>query len=212
MPRRYRGYDLIWWLSEMGLDQTPVEKRGPDAILPLITGAYGGHTIDLRAFAEQGIALLGRLRSAAAGSCTLPPICRPASPTATPPTAPFWTGPTRYVEQHGAGPASRAARPCQAAPIRPVLVQPTAALDLRAAGHQRGHLGNRLHLRLQLDRSAGAQRKRRADSPRRYCADPGTLFPWPALAVQNELVVPGWGRGRCGTARRPYCRNVGQRP
>src|SRR6185437_10316161 len=37
MPRRYRGRDLIWWLAEMGLDRTPVEKRGPDASLPLIT-------------------------------------------------------------------------------------------------------------------------------------------------------------------------------
>jgi putative flavoprotein involved in K+ transport len=63
MPRRYRGRDLIWWLAEMGLDQTPVEKRGTDAILPLITGAYGGHTIDFRAFAQQGITLLGRLQS-----------------------------------------------------------------------------------------------------------------------------------------------------
>ena len=64
MPRRYRGRDLIWWLSEMGLDQTPVEARGPDVTLPLITGAYGGHTIDFREFAVQGITLLGRLRSA----------------------------------------------------------------------------------------------------------------------------------------------------
>ena len=63
MPRRYRGHDLIWWLREMGLDRTPVEKRGLDATLPLITGAYGGHTIDFRAFATQGIMLLGRLTS-----------------------------------------------------------------------------------------------------------------------------------------------------
>jgi putative flavoprotein involved in K+ transport len=63
MPRRYRGRDLIWWLAEMGIDRTPVEKRGADATLPLITGAYGGHTIDFRNFAEQGITLLGRLRS-----------------------------------------------------------------------------------------------------------------------------------------------------
>src|SRR5262249_25244691 len=55
MPRRYRGHDLIWWLAEMGFDRTPVEKRGSEATLPLITGAYGGHTIDFRAFAEQGI-------------------------------------------------------------------------------------------------------------------------------------------------------------
>src|SRR5262245_2327419 len=64
MPRRYRGRDLIWWLTEMGLDQTPVERRGADATLPLITGADGGHTIDFRAFAKEGITLLGRLRGA----------------------------------------------------------------------------------------------------------------------------------------------------
>jgi putative flavoprotein involved in K+ transport len=63
MPRRYRGRDLIWWLYEMGLDRTPVEKRGADTTLPLITGAYGGHTIDFRAFAAQGVTLLGRLQS-----------------------------------------------------------------------------------------------------------------------------------------------------
>jgi len=67
MPRRYRGHDLIWWLEEMRLDQTPVEQRGTDAILPLITGAYGGHTIDFREFVTQGITLLGRLQSVREG-------------------------------------------------------------------------------------------------------------------------------------------------
>jgi putative flavoprotein involved in K+ transport len=67
MPRRYRGRDLIWWLSALGLDQTPVERRGPDTTLPLITGAYGGHTIDFREFAQQGVTLLGRLMSGGHG-------------------------------------------------------------------------------------------------------------------------------------------------
>src|SRR6516164_1782130 len=64
MPRRYRGRDLIWWLSALRLDQTPVEKRGPDRSLPLVTGAYGGHTIDFRQLAVQGVRLLGHLRAA----------------------------------------------------------------------------------------------------------------------------------------------------
>ena len=61
LPRRYRGRDVVWWLSALGLDQTPVEQRGPEGPLPLITGAYGGHTIDFRDFAAQGITLLGRM-------------------------------------------------------------------------------------------------------------------------------------------------------
>jgi putative flavoprotein involved in K+ transport len=52
----------------MGLDRTPVERRGPDRTLPLITGAYGGHTIDFRDFAAQGAILLGRLESMSAGT------------------------------------------------------------------------------------------------------------------------------------------------
>jgi putative flavoprotein involved in K+ transport len=73
MPRRYRGRDLIWWLSALGLAQTPVEKRGPDRSLPLITGAYGGHTIDFRQFAAQGIILLGRLVSICNGVVDIAP-------------------------------------------------------------------------------------------------------------------------------------------
>jgi putative flavoprotein involved in K+ transport len=64
MPRRYRGRDFIWWLSALGLDQTPVEKRGPDRSLPLVTGAYGGHTLDFRQLAAQGVRLLGHLKAA----------------------------------------------------------------------------------------------------------------------------------------------------
>src|SRR5262249_36608343 len=73
MPRRYRGRDLIWWLSALGLDQTPVEKRRPDRSLPLITGAYGGHTIDFRHLAAEGVRLVGHVRTAHSGSLDLAP-------------------------------------------------------------------------------------------------------------------------------------------
>ena len=61
MPRRYRGRDLMWWLAELGLDRMTVQERGPDPGLPLVTGAYGGHTIDFREFARQGVILTGRV-------------------------------------------------------------------------------------------------------------------------------------------------------
>ena len=67
LPRRYRGRDLIWWLREMGLDQVPVEQRGPARPLPVISGAYGGQTIDFRRFAADGVTLLGRITAARAG-------------------------------------------------------------------------------------------------------------------------------------------------
>jgi putative flavoprotein involved in K+ transport len=67
LPRRYRGRDLIWWLSAMGIDQTPAEQRGPSRLLPVISGAYGGHTIDFRQFAADGVTLLGRVEGAREG-------------------------------------------------------------------------------------------------------------------------------------------------
>ena len=64
LPRRYRGRDLIWWLAEMGIDERPIEQRGPSRLLPVITGAHGGHTIDFRRFAAEGLTLLGRVKAA----------------------------------------------------------------------------------------------------------------------------------------------------
>jgi putative flavoprotein involved in K+ transport len=73
LPRRYRGRDLIWWLSELGRDRITVEERGPSRLLPVISGAYGGHTIDFRRFANDGVTLLGRVTSALDGVLDIAP-------------------------------------------------------------------------------------------------------------------------------------------
>ena len=73
LPRRYRGRDLIWWLREMGIDQTPVEMRGPSRLLPVISGAHGGDTIDFRRFAAEGVTLLGRIKAARDGVLEIAP-------------------------------------------------------------------------------------------------------------------------------------------
>jgi putative flavoprotein involved in K+ transport len=67
VPRRYRRRDLMWWLYALGRDKMTAEQRGPDRLLPLITGAYGGHTVDLRRYAAEGVTLLGHLSSARDG-------------------------------------------------------------------------------------------------------------------------------------------------
>ena len=73
LPRRYRGRDLIWWLAEMRIDQTPTEQRGPSALGPVISGAYGGRTIDIRRFAADGMILLGHLQAAHDGVLEIAP-------------------------------------------------------------------------------------------------------------------------------------------
>jgi putative flavoprotein involved in K+ transport len=66
VPRRYRGRDLFWWLTELGRFDVTVEsfadKRPPATAL--ITGVDGGYDVDLRHFAANGGHVLGRLRDA----------------------------------------------------------------------------------------------------------------------------------------------------
>jgi putative flavoprotein involved in K+ transport len=66
LPRRYRGKDAMWWLIQMGrLDQS-VESLPSSAARslppPLLTGVGGGHDMDLRRLASEGMTLLGRIR------------------------------------------------------------------------------------------------------------------------------------------------------
>ena len=67
VPRRYRGRDFSWWGSTMGLwehtvDMLPSPQAKYDP-LPLLTPAKGGHDVDLRRMANDGVTLLGRLQA-----------------------------------------------------------------------------------------------------------------------------------------------------
>jgi putative flavoprotein involved in K+ transport len=73
LPRRYRGRDLVWWFGELGLFRLSPESRGPIRVHPVISGAYGGHTVDFRRFAADGIMLLGQVSAAANGAIDLAP-------------------------------------------------------------------------------------------------------------------------------------------
>jgi len=63
-PRRYRGHDHIWWWIETGMDKMPVARKPADAAPLVHSGAYGGHSIDFRDFARQGMVLLGHAEGA----------------------------------------------------------------------------------------------------------------------------------------------------
>jgi putative flavoprotein involved in K+ transport len=65
--RRYRGRDCIWWLIATGsADATLAEWTGA-RLSRLMTGVRGGHDIDLRRLAAQGVVLLGRVAGARDG-------------------------------------------------------------------------------------------------------------------------------------------------
>ncbi len=73
VPRRYRGKDYVWWQTAMGAFETPVERRPPNLLTLVHSGAYGGRTIDFRRFAERGMVLLGRAEAARDGVMTFAP-------------------------------------------------------------------------------------------------------------------------------------------
>jgi len=59
-PRRYRGRDFVWWLGVLGLWDMAAPGEGREHVTIAVSGAHGGHTVDFRKLAAQGIHLLGR--------------------------------------------------------------------------------------------------------------------------------------------------------
>ncbi|GHF51972.1 flavin-containing monooxygenase [Seohaeicola zhoushanensis] len=59
-PRVYRGRDYCWWLGVLGLWDIPAPRPGTEHVTIAVSGAYGGHTVDFRDLARQGITLVGR--------------------------------------------------------------------------------------------------------------------------------------------------------
>jgi len=58
-PRRYRGRDFVWWLGVLNkwdMEANPNSEHTTIAV----SGARGGHTVDFRELAAQGITLVGR--------------------------------------------------------------------------------------------------------------------------------------------------------
>ncbi|MGF1515154.1 MAG: MSMEG_0569 family flavin-dependent oxidoreductase [Elainellaceae cyanobacterium] len=66
-PRTYRGKDVVDWLDQMGyydmpIDEHPEKEKVRNKTNHYLTGRDGGHEIDLRQFALEGMQLYGRLQ------------------------------------------------------------------------------------------------------------------------------------------------------
>jgi len=59
-PRRYRGRDFVWWLGVLGKWDVPALEPGTEHVTIAVSGAHGGHTVDFRQLAAQGMTLVGR--------------------------------------------------------------------------------------------------------------------------------------------------------
>jgi putative flavoprotein involved in K+ transport len=67
-PRRYRGRDSVWWLGVLGKWDAATPPEGAEHVTIAVSGADGGHTVDFRDLAAQGITLLGSTTSFGAGT------------------------------------------------------------------------------------------------------------------------------------------------
>lgn len=57
--RSYRGRDFVWWLGVLGKWDAATPAPGTEHVTIAVTGAHGGHTVDFRRMAAEGITLVG---------------------------------------------------------------------------------------------------------------------------------------------------------
>lgn len=69
-PRAYRNRDFCWWLGVLGEWDAEAMKPGTEHVTIAVSGARGGHTVDFRKLAKQGLKLVGRTSAFANGKVT----------------------------------------------------------------------------------------------------------------------------------------------
>ncbi|MDJ0358251.1 NAD(P)/FAD-dependent oxidoreductase [Paenarthrobacter sp. PH39-S1] len=67
-PRAYRGRDFVWWLGVLNKWDMSAPPQGAEHVTIAVSGADGGHTVDFRALAANGITLAGRTMSCTEGT------------------------------------------------------------------------------------------------------------------------------------------------
>ncbi|MDQ0507131.1 putative flavoprotein involved in K+ transport [Xanthobacter agilis] len=72
-PRSYRGRDFVWWLGVLGKWDAAAQEPGKEHVTIAVSGAQGGHTIDFRRLAAQGMTLVGRTQGWVGGALTFAP-------------------------------------------------------------------------------------------------------------------------------------------
>ncbi len=72
-PRAYRGRDFVWWLGVLGKWDDQGLEAGKEHVTISVSGARGGHTVNLRKLAAQGMTLVGRTETYKDGVLTFAP-------------------------------------------------------------------------------------------------------------------------------------------
>jgi putative flavoprotein involved in K+ transport len=137
VPRRYRGKDSTWWLARLGFfDRTVDQLPSPTAKFacnPHVSGNHGGHDINLRQFARQGIILLGRVQAAQGKQIILAPDLEENLAKADAFAAQITQGIDEYIKKTGMEVAANSTT-SEAPPDGATATKSMLTLDLQAAG------------------------------------------------------------------------------
>ena len=130
VPRRYRDRDIIWWITELGMDDAIADEEAARKPPLLISGAYGGQTIDLRRYAAHGMVLLGRLQDARDGIVSFAPDLEQTLAAGDDSFAGFIAAADAHVARAGLALPRESIAVLESAPV----AEPTLSVDLRVAG------------------------------------------------------------------------------
>jgi putative flavoprotein involved in K+ transport len=132
-PRSYRGRDFCWWLGVLGMWDAATPPRGAEHVTIAVSGANGGHTVDFRALAEDGIKLVGRTEVFDNGTMRFAPDLRQNIANGDAHYLQLLDQADAYIEQNGLDlpeePEARTLRPDPES-----LTNPLSELDLAEAG------------------------------------------------------------------------------
>jgi putative flavoprotein involved in K+ transport len=131
-PRRYRGQDIIRWMIDLGALDTRVEDASPDVrTLPplLLTGAGGGHDLNLRQMSGRGAIFMGRLLGGDHGRLYFSGDVNDTLRASAASYRDCRARVDRFVSERGLS-APLDPAPCADADLIPSLTEPATELDL----------------------------------------------------------------------------------
>lgn len=132
-PRSYRGRDFVWWLGVLGKWDAAAQEPGKEHVTIAVSGARGGHTIDFRRLAGEGMVLVGRTDGYDKGVLRFAPDLVDNLDKGDANYRALLDEADAYVARNGLDlpeePEARAR-----VPDAPCIADPLAVLDLEAAG------------------------------------------------------------------------------
>jgi putative flavoprotein involved in K+ transport len=141
LPRRYRGRDGFDWLVDLGFFDLPEERfpdpRGRRTPNPHLSGARGGHSINLHVLARRGMRLLGHVtgvEGAGGGRLRLAPDLAESLRAADAYRARMTTAADALAERTGMDVTPATDADDEPTAVDGFAVDPPDVLDLGAAG------------------------------------------------------------------------------